>query len=439
VEVVALPADRRPGASGPPTVGEKQADAGEARRRPKTRATQRPEKAQLAAFIALRAVSSYSESETEIPDFFARLSETVANLVRARKVAFWRLGSHKTLAIQPRPFGFGIGSPVHSLRLRLPVDGQSIAERIVYGDDLDVVNGTIPELDELWKANGLVGVRNSIAVSWRAGDRRIGTLVAYDSRRGFSTDDAWVLRVAAMATGLMWQYREAEQELDSTVERLEQAAAARRQLLGNIASGGDEARRRFASALHDDSLQLLTAAELQLERIQADGDPNKRGTQLDQLKTTLKQVEESLRRLLLNVSPQATEVPLGLEEAIRTRLESLRTRAGIETDIDLRLPGPLPAAIESAIFKNVSEALTNVEKHALATRVKVSAHPADGGIRVVVADDGKGFVVAESVYVPGHLGLVAMRERAQLAGGRCRIESEPGAGARVEFWIPTNQ
>jgi signal transduction histidine kinase len=186
-------------------------------------------------------------------------------------------------------------------------------------------------------------------------------------------------------------------------------------------------------------LQLLTAAELQLERIQADGDPNKRGTQLDQLKTTLKQVEESLRRLLLNVSPQATEVPLGLEEAIRTRLESLRTRAGIETDIDLRLPGPLPAAIESAIFKNVSEALTNVEKHALATRVKVSAHPADGGIRVVVADDGKGFVVAESVYVPGHLGLVAMRERAQLAGGRCRIESEPGAGARVEFWIPTNQ
>jgi signal transduction histidine kinase len=130
---------------------------------------------------------------------------------------------------------------------------------------------------------------------------------------------------------------------------------------------------------------------------------------------------------------------MGLEEAIRSRLETLRTRAGIETDIDMRLPGPLPEPIEGAIFKNVSEALTNVEKHALATRIKLSAHPADSGIRVVVSDDGKGFVVAESMYVPGHLGLVAIRERAQLAGGRCRIESEPGAGTRVEFWVPINQ
>jgi signal transduction histidine kinase len=242
-----------------------------------------------------------------------------------------------------------------------------------------------------------------------------------------------------MATGLMWQHREAELKLGTTAERLEQAAASRRQLLGNIAAGGDEARRRFASALHDDSLQLLTAAELQLERIQADGDRNKQPAQLEQLKQTLKEVEESLRRLLLNVSTQATDVPMGLEEAIRTRLEALRTRAGIEIDIDLRLPSPLPGSSESTIFKNVAEALTNVEKHAHATRVKLSAYPADGGIRVVVSDDGKGFVVAESMHVPGHLGLTAIRERAQLAGGRCRIESEPGAGARVEFWVPINQ
>ena len=55
-----------------------------------------------------------------------------------------------------------------------------------------------------------------------------------------------------------------------------------------------------------------------------------------------------------------------------------------------------------------------------------------------MTDNGKGFVVAESTDLPGHLGLVAIRERALLAGGRCRIESEPGAGARVEFWVPTS-
>jgi signal transduction histidine kinase len=319
------------------------------------------------------------------------------------------------------------------------VRGESIAERIVFRDELDLIEGSSIDLDALWNANGLVGIRNSIAVSWRAGDRRIGALVAYDSKRGFNNDDVWVLRIAAMATGLMWQYREAEQELLMTVERLDQAAAARRQLLGNIAAGGDEARRRFASALHDDSLQLLTAAELQLERARTEGDPTKHAAQLDQLKVTLRTVEDSLRRLLLNVSPQATDVPLGLDEAIRTRIEALRTHTGIEPDIDLRLPNQLPEATGSVVFKNLSEALTNVEKHAHATRINVSAQVSDGGIRVVVADDGKGFVVAESMYVPGHLGLMAMRERAQLAGGRCRIDSEPGAGARVEFWVPINR
>jgi signal transduction histidine kinase len=436
VEVVALPAEGRPGPSSP-NDGEIQAAAAELRPRSKTRATARLEKAQTAAYIALRAVSSYAEKDVELPEFFGGLTETIARLVRARRVAFWRLGHQRILALQPEPFGFPMGSPVHNLRLH--VDGNNVVERAVFHDELELVGGTIPELDELWHANGLEGLRNSVAVPWRAGERRIGMLVALDSRRGFTPDDVWVLRMVAMAAGLMWQHREAELKLGTTVERLEQAAAARRQLLGNIAAGGDEARRRFASALHDDSLQLLTAAELQLERIQADGDANKRPTQLEQLKQTLKEVEESLRRLLLNVSTQATDVPMGLDEAIRTRLEALRTRAGIEIDIDLRLPSPLPGSSESTIFKNVAEALTNVEKHAHATRVKLSAYPADGGIRVVVSDDGKGFVVAESMHVPGHLGLTAIRERAQLAGGRCRIESEPGAGARVEFWVPINQ
>jgi signal transduction histidine kinase len=389
--------------------------------------------------MTLRAVSSYSEAGVELPIFFGRLGQTIAGLVRARRVAFWRLGHDRSLAVQPEPHGFAADSPIHQLRIRMPVDAQSVIERVVFRDELDLANGSSPDLDAFWQASGLAGIRNSAAVSWRAGDRRIGALVAYDSRRGFTADDLWVLRVAAMATGLMWQYREAEQKLDLTAERLEQAAAARRQLLENIASGGDEARRRFASALHDDSLQLLTAAELQLARARTESDPTRHDAQLDELNATLKKVEDSLRRLLLNVSTKATEVPLGLDEAIRTRLESFRTHTGIEPDIDLRLPTYLPEAIGSVVFKSVSEALTNVEKHAHATRVRVSAQALDGGIRAVVTDDGKGFVVAETMYVPGHLGLVAIRERAQLAGGRCRIESEPGAGARIEFWIPVSQ
>jgi signal transduction histidine kinase len=406
-------------------------EAGSAQRRPRARAVQRLERAETAALRALQAVSSYSEAGVELPEFFGRLSETVAGLVKARRVAFWRLGLDNALAVQPKPHGFPASSPVHDLRIRLP-------DRFVFRDENEIVKGTSPDLDALWRANGLAGVRNSIAVSWRAGERQIGALAAYDSRSGFTEDDAWVLRIAAMATGLMWQNRETEQQLDVTAERLEEAAAARRQLLGNIAAGGDEARRRFASVLHDDSLQLLTAAELQLERSRSEGDPTRHAAQLGELEVTLKKVEDSLRRLLMNMSPKAADLPRRLDEAIRARLDTLRSHTGIEPDIDLRLPDQLPESIQSTVLKNVSEALTNVEKHAHATRIRLSARPVEGGIRVVVADDGKGFVVAESMYVPGHLGLMAIRERAHLVGGRCRIDSEPGAGARVEFWVPVS-
>ncbi|HXM72630.1 MAG TPA: ATP-binding protein, partial [Candidatus Dormibacteraeota bacterium] len=418
---MALPADNGPE---PTLVGR---DTGQ--RKPKTRTVQRLERAQQAAFAALGAVSSYLDADEELPAFFGRLSESVAGLVGARRAAFWRLGARDVLSLQPRAFGFPANSPVHELRIELGATEQSIIERIAFRDELDLVQGTSPELDALWREVGLVGIKNSIAVSWRAGDRRIGVVVAYDSRRGFNSNDLWVMRLAAMATGLVWQYKEAEDELGTTAVRLEEAVAARRRLMNNIASGGDEARRRFASSLHDDSLQLLTAAELQLERIRAEASGSHQAVQFDQLKGTLHKVEDSLRRLLTNVSTETLELNVDLHQAISERLESVRVHSGIETQIDLRLPQEIPAAIQAIVVKNVAEALTNVEKHAHATRVLLAVEPVEGGIKVEVIDDGAGFVVAESVHMPGHLGLLAMKERAQLAGGWFRIESEPGSGA----------
>ena len=394
------------------------------------------ERSQDAALAALRAVSSYLDSDEEIPSFFARLSAAVAKQTHARRAAFWRLGPRGTLALQPAPWGFAGDSPVYAVRLQLGARGESVIERLVFGDDLELVKGTCPELDAIWHESGLPDVKNSVAVPWRAGERRIGAVVVYDSRHGFSARDIWVLRLFGMAAGLLWQYKESEDELGHTATRLEEAMVARRHLLNNIAAGGDEARRRFASALHDDSLQLLTAAELQLERCRTDSNGSHQTVQLDQLRHTLRKVEDSLRRLLTNVSPEPLQLPSDLRGAISERLESMRIRAGIEPYIDTRLPAGVPPAIQAIVLKNIAEALNNVEKHARATKVVVDAQVVDGGIRVEVGDDGTGFVVAESVRMPGHIGLVAMRERAQLAGGWCRIVSEPGNGTRIEFWVP---
>jgi signal transduction histidine kinase len=436
VETVAPPVDGR--ADVAPASESRPLNPGEPGPRPDGRPAHRLERTQQAAIATLEAACSYLDSDEDLPAFFSRLSETIAGLTGARRAAFWRLGPRASLAVEPRPFGFDARSPIHAATFELGLNGEGIAERVIFRDELDLDKGTSRQLDALWLDAGLTGVKSSIAAPWRSGDRRIGAIVAYDSRRGFTSGDLWVLRLAGMATGLIWQCKEAEDELGLTAVRLEEAVASRRHLLNNIASGGDEARRRFASALHDDSLQLLTAAELQLERIRIESNGSHLTVQLEHLKSTLRKVEDSLRQLLTTVSPAALDLPNNLNSAIGERLESLRIQAGIEPSIDLRLPGGIPGAIELIVLRNVAEALTNVQKHANATRVSISAEPADGGIRVEVADNGTGFVVAESVHMPGHLGLLAMRERAQLAGGWCHIESEPGAGARVEFWVPNS-
>ena len=406
--------------------------------RPRSRrSSARLERWQESAIAALTAVSSYLDSRDDLPVFFGRLSGTIAKQVGARRAAFWRLGSRGSLVLRPAPFGFAPTSRVHELRLQLGAPGASVMERLVFADELELAGGTSPGLDSIWRRERLAEVKNSIAAPWRAGERRIGAVVVYDSEHGFTSQDLWVLRLVGAAAGLVWQYRESEDERGHTAVRLEDAMAGRRHLLNNIASGGDEARRRFATALHDDSLQLLTAAELQLERVRADanGAAGHQAAQLDQLRVTLRKVEDSLRRLLINVSPEP-QLPNDLRQAISERLESLRLRAGIEVNVDTRLPKLVPSAIQAIVVKNVAEALTNAEKHAHATRVTVVAKELDGGLRVEVRDNGTGFVVAESVRVPGHIGLVALRERAQLAGGWCRIESEPGKGTKIAFWVP---
>jgi signal transduction histidine kinase len=91
------------------------------------------------------------------------------------------------------------------------------------------------------------------------------------------------------------------------------------------------------------------------------------------------------------------------------------------------------------LYRQVTEAMTNVEKHAAATEVFVSLRVEDDGVHGMVRDNGRGFVVAERDHLPGHLGLLALNERALLAGGWNKTLSEPGLGTTIEFWMPLSE
>ncbi|HEV3100733.1 MAG TPA: GAF domain-containing protein [Candidatus Dormibacteraeota bacterium] len=400
----------------------------------RAQAALRIERAHQLAVEALLAVSTPARTGATFAAFYRSLTESVAELVGADKVLFWELNENRTLT--PIPGAHGIDDQFMARLYPAPAEpfGNDLTSQVVYDDF--IFRAAISEGDEHTADRAVLdvlGVSSAISVPWRAGNHRLGVVAAYDSRagEGFSMEDAWVLRMAGLAAGLVWQLKLAETDLTLTINRLQEVDEARQLLLKNMSTAVDKARRRFASELHDDALQKLTGAELQLARVTESSTP------VRDARALLEQAEQALRKLLFEVRPPALEVPGGFEESIRDRVAMMQTMTGIEAEIELALPDDQPYEIKSIIFRQVSEALANVERHAAATRVELRVRERDGGIHGEVIDDGHGFVVAERDRLPGHLGLLALRERALLAGGWCEVTSEPGRGTRVEFWVPS--
>ena len=396
----------------------------------------RVERAHELAVEALLAISVHARSGYDLTEFYRRLGESVAGLVGAAKVLFWQVNQNGTLSAVPGGYGLDDGYVASLRTVACGPERGDLQSKVVYRDYIYIAaeGDGAPETETVL---GALGVRNAMSVPWRAGDQRLGLLAAYDAIRpeGFSREDAWVLQKAGLAAGLVRQLKLAEADLQETVERLQKIDAARLMLLKTVSTAVDNERKRFANQLHDDALQKLTAAELQLERLGDAGPPNV--AILRQAQNLLGQTEDALRRLLFEVRPPALEDPEGLTDSIRDRLAMFRSLTGIEAELQLDLPEGLTYEFKSTVFRQLAEALTNIEKHARATRVQVRVTARDAGVHGVVVDNGKGFVVAERNNLPGHLGLLALKERALMAGGWYKIESQPGLGTTIEFWMPT--
>jgi PAS domain S-box-containing protein len=216
---------------------------------------------------------------------------------------------------------------------------------------------------------------------------------------------------------------------------LERHLAERRAVLAHLVNAGEEERRRIASDIHDDSIQAITAAGMRLQILRRRiGDPEQLAL-LDDLERTIQLSIERLRHLLFELRPPALDRD-GLSSALRLYLDQIRQQVQLRYAIDDRLVSqPLPET-RLILYRIAQEALTNVRKHARAESVRILLDRRPEGYLVRIADDGIGFAGGEEATGPGHIGLVAMRERAELAGGWLRIDSRVGVGTTVEFQIP---
>jgi signal transduction histidine kinase len=405
----------------------------------RARSAERLERAQTLAIDALSGISAGLRAGESLDGFYRRLTSSVAELVGASKVLFWQLQPNRTLKAIPGAYGIDDDFIAGLFPAPCEPEGTDLTSQVVYNDMIfRAALGDREQSQRDRRVLDTLQVTNAISVPWRAGDERLGVVAAYDSRLpgGFTHEDAWVLQIIGLVAGLVWQLKHAEAQLGKTVDRLQKVDSARQLLLRNLSTAVDLAQKRFATQLHDDALQKLTAAELHLERASrpAMGAPD--STALDETRSLLHDVEEALRKLLFDVRPPALESPKGLEETIRDRVELLEAHADIAVEMELSLGDEPGYELKALIYRQIAEALTNIEKHAAASRVRLEMRMEDDGIYCAITDDGTGFVVSDRNHLPGHLGLLALNERALLAGGWCKISSEPGAGTIVEFWVP---
>jgi two-component system NarL family sensor kinase len=221
--------------------------------------------------------------------------------------------------------------------------------------------------------------------------------------------------------------REREEALVRTVER--------------VTAEHDEERRLLAYDLHNGLAQVIVSAKQHLDTCDDlwAGDAAGARTELEKGLDRLGRAVVETRLLLATLRPGSLD-SLGLVPALRALLDEMRQRTGWQAELSAELGGDrLPGTVETAVYRIVQEALTNVLKHAKADRVVVGLRRGPGELRVEVIDSGTGLPPTPEQQRLRGLGLAGMQERARLVGGTCRVDGLAPAGTRVLVTIPLRE
>jgi signal transduction histidine kinase len=221
-------------------------------------------------------------------------------------------------------------------------------------------------------------------------------------------------------------------------EQMQASAVRMRSLSHRLVEAQESERRHIARELHDEAGQSLASLRFGLRLLEREIDEggNAAGRVAELMQRT-DAVIDGLHRLAADLRPPSLD-PLGLEAALREYSRSAGSKFGLAVRFKARgfTSERLPMAVETALYRVVQEAMTNVVRHARATRVDVMAERRGDRVLVMVEDDGVGFE-PHQVQRGEHLGLLGLRERAEALGGTLTLESAPGAGTTVVVEVPS--
>ena len=260
---------------------------------------------------------------------------------------------------------------------------------------------------------GVTDAQTALLVPMVHRGEALGILAAFDRGEDgsvFAEDDEQMLRTFAASA--------------ATAVALAQSVQADR--LRSSLAAADAERRRWARELHDETLQGLGGLRLLLASALRLNDPRQAPETMREAVEHIEREIENLRAIITELRPAALD-ELGLRTAIESLLDRHREEHGLHVDSELALPGPSERAgrldddLETAVYRLVQEALTNVSKHAHAKQVRVAVSESEGELVLEVQDDGCGF---DPNLASEGFGLAGIRERVSLAGGTLDIDSD---------------
>lgn len=225
----------------------------------------------------------------------------------------------------------------------------------------------------------------------------------------------------------------------SEMKRAEQALRASgeqfRNLAAHLLSVREEERARISREVHDELGQSLTAVKMDLAWLAGRLPPNN-SELLKRIRATGKLADsiiQAIRRISTELRPPVLD--LGLAAAVEWQVQEFQARSGVQCKVRLLIREVVRSNVSTAMFRIFQETLTNVGRHAEATRVEVVLQKQQDRLVLLIHDNGRGFDLMDP-SLSRSLGLLGMRERAAILGGHVNISSVPGKGTTVAAWIP---
>ena len=365
---------------------------------------------------SLNEVGNALATETDLDRLLDLIARRLRELIDARVVAVVLPEGSNELR-----FAAAAGDGAEELVGETMQRSSSKSGRVLERGRSERVDSVLDDPDVNPEVTRLLGARTGLWVPLVARGKAIGVVEAHDKLgedARFSDNDLRLSETFATRAAV-------------AVDLSERIA---RDALRRVVEAQELERRRLSRELHDETGQALTSILLGLRALDESLESDTARTATAELRELVVATLQDVRQLAVELRPSALD-DFGLVAALEHLTASFQEQTGIQVDFVAALgEGRLPGEVETALYRIVQEALTNVVKHAHAQRVSIALTRMQHSVKAVVEDDGMGFDPEHTRE--GGFGVVGMQERLSLLGGRLHVESSAGAGTTIAADVP---